>query len=352
MIAGDELCNAAFEGNLPELASLLGQGVPVDSRDSHGSTPLINSLLDCNLEVFETLLAAGADVNLTHPRAPCLSPLHIAACECSLDIVEKLLASGAAVNCRASNGSTPLMWAARGNQLAIMKRLVAAGANIVLKNDDGATALDIAKKKNAYNSIDYLSGLHARLEMDAGLYEVDSEWSKSFAKIMASTQDESACMKDAVDEMYALCRRLHTDCNITKPGVKQELKRNWNGNFRIERDAFRRVFKEIEGKWMLEDVAPRQIGDFFEIVAHPHEQLDCDIALDVLKKFFDDSADTKTRKLAFTRTRNDWSEENVKQMISAESIGDETITKQKFVQVALDALFQNVTPYHELSIES
>jgi len=99
----ESIHDAAMNGKLRRVRTLLNQGVPVNSRDNNGATPL-----------------------------------HMAARHGHLHIVQELLRRGAHVNPRSSlYGATPLHWAARWRRPRIVHALLKAGANPEYKNVRG-----------------------------------------------------------------------------------------------------------------------------------------------------------------------------------------------------------------------
>ena len=94
--------NAAQNGNLNQVKSLLNQGVPVNSRTVDGFTPL-----------------------------------HLASRRGSLSVVQELLKRGARVNPRTRSGATPLYLAALFNNPHIIHELIKAGANPKYRNKLG-----------------------------------------------------------------------------------------------------------------------------------------------------------------------------------------------------------------------
>ena len=85
--------NAAQNGNLNRVKALLNQGVPVNSRNEHGYTPLHNAAYSGNLSVVQELLKRGAHVN---PRARSgMIPLYLAAFAKHPHVVHALIRAGA-----------------------------------------------------------------------------------------------------------------------------------------------------------------------------------------------------------------------------------------------------------------
>lgn len=64
------------------------------------------------------------------------------------DTVKKMIEFGEDVN-KASNGKTPLMYAARYNRVEIINLLLENGAEVNLKDKDGRKAVDYAKISKA-----------------------------------------------------------------------------------------------------------------------------------------------------------------------------------------------------------
>jgi ankyrin repeat protein len=68
----------------------------------------------------------------------------------------KLLDAGADVNMRASDGTTPLMWAAYQDDVELVRRLIDSGADATAQNDYGASALSEAALQGSTQVIDAL----------------------------------------------------------------------------------------------------------------------------------------------------------------------------------------------------
>jgi len=109
---------AATTGNLNRVRALLNQGVPVNSRDNNGNTPL-----------------------------------HFAARHGHLNIVHELLRHGARVNPRDKLGLTPLHWAAFRHYPHLIHVLLKAGANPKNRNRYGSTPYNHIYMKSARNAL-------------------------------------------------------------------------------------------------------------------------------------------------------------------------------------------------------
>jgi len=79
-----------------------------------------------------------------------IAPFYMAIVKGDFETVRKLVDMGADVNGRASNGLTPLMFAARYNKVDILELFIERGADLRAKNErNGFTALKYAELSNA-----------------------------------------------------------------------------------------------------------------------------------------------------------------------------------------------------------
>jgi uncharacterized protein len=96
-----------------------------------------------NLDIFQILLAAGADVNIKERSGE--TALSKAAYWGHLEIINLLLSAGAEVNgIDNEEGSAPLINAIYFGRIQIVKILLDAGANPNLRDKNGKTAIEIA----------------------------------------------------------------------------------------------------------------------------------------------------------------------------------------------------------------
>ncbi len=169
---------AARQGCLECAKELVGAGAKVDMTDPDGITPLLSSLLNAHFDTAKYLLSAKANPNkwdwwgrtplyaavdyntLPHGGRPDRPSLDDTTC---LQMIETLLAAGANVNAQLKLfppyrslrmdrgadaildiGTTPLLRAARGADVDAMKVLLAHGALVDLPQVSGATPLMVA----------------------------------------------------------------------------------------------------------------------------------------------------------------------------------------------------------------
>lgn len=122
------LHNAARDGDIEQVKSLISSGEDVNKRDRNLGWPLHQAALNDFVEIAELLIAAGADVNVEHRIFG--APLNAAAQRGSVAVAVVLLANGAKTDTRVFDGSTPLHAAASGGHVAVVELLVAGGADV------------------------------------------------------------------------------------------------------------------------------------------------------------------------------------------------------------------------------
>eukprot|EP00736_Rhodelphis_marinus_P013293 Rmarinus@m.13730 len=141
-----DLHECCGKGQLVDVERLIAQGVPLNTLDVLGHSPLSTAILSGHLDIVETLLRAGAP--LSSPDADGFFPIHVAASLGDYCVMQKLLEAGA--NPRiAVDGYTPLHLACsaqdqRGGARTV-QLLSAAGSDVrASMPDDGMTAAHIA----------------------------------------------------------------------------------------------------------------------------------------------------------------------------------------------------------------
>ena len=114
----------------------------IDSVDSQGKSPLYKAITNGDTEAASTLIAAGADINISDSQG--ISPFHIAVFTKQKNIVSELIATGADVNVRDNQGISPLLIAIYTKQEDIVDELIAAGADNTRDNQNSFPDIDIA----------------------------------------------------------------------------------------------------------------------------------------------------------------------------------------------------------------
>lgn len=156
------LLNAAWEGDAPEVANLLDQGVPVDVRGADGWTPLHRAVWFDHTQTIGLLLDRGATVNATDAEQG--TPLHRAALRGTVDTIRLLIGRGADIEARAHQGWSPLHQAACWNHIDAILELIEHGADIESEDHEGKTPLRAAIENGAPSSALGLVAAGGRLD--------------------------------------------------------------------------------------------------------------------------------------------------------------------------------------------
>ncbi|XP_054775822.1 uncharacterized protein LOC129284383 [Prosopis cineraria] len=121
------------------LASAEGSAKVINSADEEGWAPIHSAASIGNLEIVETLLDKGADVNLQNNGGR--TALHYAASKGWLKIAEILISHGAKINVKDKVGSTPLHRAASTGNSELCELLIEEGAEVDAADRAGQTPL-------------------------------------------------------------------------------------------------------------------------------------------------------------------------------------------------------------------
>jgi len=120
---------AAARGNQLEMVRLLlDRGADVDLGVEGDGTPLINAARDAELSVVKLLVERGADLNLGIQGDG--NPLIMAAGDGHLDVVRYLLDRGADIERVVPGDENPLIHACEGGHLDVVRFLLSRNANI------------------------------------------------------------------------------------------------------------------------------------------------------------------------------------------------------------------------------
>ena len=162
-----QLHEAADEGDIERVKSLISQGADVNGKDSYRRTPAERAIGGNHREVVELLVAKGAEISTLHLAAYMgnlakaestiengadvnestqsgTTALLIAVSQGLKDIVELLIDSGADVNAKGPWSWTPLHSATESGQKDLAGLLIASGANVNTKDGGYWTPLHYA----------------------------------------------------------------------------------------------------------------------------------------------------------------------------------------------------------------
>jgi ankyrin repeat protein len=129
----DRFYDAIRADDSKTVASLLVNGVGVNTKDDHGTTPLMYAAAVSSVAMMRQLIAAGADVNAKNS----LDATALLWCTNNLEKVKLLTEKGADVNARSKRGRTPLLIAAAhdGNR-TVVELLLKNGADLAAAQDN------------------------------------------------------------------------------------------------------------------------------------------------------------------------------------------------------------------------
>lgn len=137
--ARDALLDAASEGKIETIKSLLKEGVDINTRNAWGQTALMAAVEEGHRKTAKLLMEKGADPNAREARTG-KTALHKAIEEKHPGIAQDLLEKGADVNARDSAGWTPLIQAADRGEEKLVELLLRRGADVRAMTHKGFTA--------------------------------------------------------------------------------------------------------------------------------------------------------------------------------------------------------------------
>lgn len=142
---GTGLMIGAWTGNIPMLELFAARGADLNKTNSIGEQALLHAAWKGQLKALRWLLEHGATINRQGKE---WAAIHYASFAGHDSVVSDLLARGADVNALSTNGSTPLMMAAREGREGIAVRLLQAGADAAVRNEWDDDALRWAARNN------------------------------------------------------------------------------------------------------------------------------------------------------------------------------------------------------------
>ncbi len=166
--AGPAVADAAHNGDLITLRSLIQKKADVNAAEPDGSTGLHWASYRGDLEMAEVLLRAGANVNAATDLG--VTPLWLASETGNRTMVTRLLEAGANPNFALLAGETPLMVAARSGYVEICELLLNKGADINSHGSRGQTALMWAASQKHPDVVAVLLAHHADLGLRSDVW--------------------------------------------------------------------------------------------------------------------------------------------------------------------------------------
>ena len=195
---GTGLMIGAWEGNLPMMEIFHKAGADLNYANVHGEQALLHAAWKGKLDAVRWLVERGARADR---EGKAWSAMHYAAFAGHRDVVAYLLERGANPNALSTNGSTPLMMAARESKQDIATVLLAAGARTDIVNEHGENAAQWAVRNN---------NLKIAMLIDASALSQITEESVAAAFERATPIIRSRPVPDSVDLLLAEARRLES----------------------------------------------------------------------------------------------------------------------------------------------
>jgi len=152
---GNNMLHYAAEWGLNNAITLIiRSGIPVDTQNATGQTPLFMATKSNSSSTLKIFVDNNANLNARDGQGN--SPLHAAVRWNAVTSVTYLISAGIDVDVHSLNGNTPLHDSVILNSTEIQALLISKGANLESKNVDGNTPLMEAVRGGYLNSIDKL----------------------------------------------------------------------------------------------------------------------------------------------------------------------------------------------------
>lgn len=190
---GTGLMIGAWEGNIAMMELFVARGADINKANSFGEQALLHAAWKGRLEAVRWLVEHGARLNREGRE---WAALHYATFAGHAEIVGYLLERGADINALSTNGSTPLMMAAREGREAIAKTLLAAGARRDIVNERGDDAMRWAMR---YNNLQIARDIAGSEAFAAAAARPAAAWGKP---------QRSQAAPDRADMMLAQARKM------------------------------------------------------------------------------------------------------------------------------------------------
>jgi hypothetical protein len=192
-LIGSGVMIGAWEGNIPMMELFVGRGADINKTNAFGEQALLHAAWKGHLAAVRWLVEHGARPNREGKE---WAALHYAAFAGHAEVVAYLLERGADINALSTNGSTPLMMAAREGREAIAKTLLAAGARRDIVNERGDDAMRWAMR---YNNLQIARDIAGAESFAAAAERPAASWGRPV---------RSQPVPDKADQLLAHARRM------------------------------------------------------------------------------------------------------------------------------------------------
>lgn len=159
---GENLIEAAKEGQTNEVHALLRAGVDVNTQTIDGFTAMIVAAQYGHVEIVDLCINAGADTDMRMAKG--FTALMVAARFGHLPIALSLLDAGADIHLQTNNGITALSMASFFGHSDILELLIESGAKVNQKNKWGSSSLILAARSGHIRVVRHL--IQAGAEID------------------------------------------------------------------------------------------------------------------------------------------------------------------------------------------
>ena len=205
---GKLLVEAAFNGDLALVKQLISTGAPKETL----SNALLNAArVEIKLEMIQTLVNAGADVNIKNNWTVLM--LLCGHSSTSAEAIQFLIDKGADINAKGNGKHTALLAAAGEGSPEVVKILVKAGANLEDKNFRGQTPLIMTIAGHKLKNFDMLISLGAKIDESNSYallsHALDDTWGNKnmlLDKLLSAGVNINAVNGDGQSILIALCK--------------------------------------------------------------------------------------------------------------------------------------------------
>lgn len=103
---------------------------------------------------------------------------------------------------------------------------------------------------------------------------------------------------------------------------------------------FQAAFNMYEEKYGSQNEALHDLEDRFSEAVQGRSSIDVDSAMMVLENLHADSADGNAGEVSFTRTREEWDDDEVEKLFKEQKNANGNITKEGIIRLGLQVLFK------------